>query len=185
MKHTTLGALLLALLFTACNSNPVTTVKINNQYSLDLPDYVTKAAGLHKVASLQYSSAAKQLYVLVVDESKAEFNAGITKNPELGLSPNVDGYSKLGLQTMAGSTRFQGTPTFKTTTINGLPARTITLNGTVKSLNGYWNDAYVEGADTYYHIVTWTTAAHKEEHQKVMQDIINSFKEYPKNKKAE
>jgi len=182
MKIQLLAAIALLFVLLSCEK-PNQTVKVKNKYSLELPAFLEEATGLHKQASLQYSSTEKGLYVLVIDEEKAPFNATVSRNPALGYTPNLEGYSKLGVDHMAEATLFEGTPVFKNTTVNGLPARTITITGLSKNINGYWFDAYVEGADSYYHIVTWTTTAHKAENEKQMQEIISSFKEYDKVRK--
>lgn len=66
---------LCSLLLCACNSPDTYRVEtINNQYSLEIIDFMKAATDLNDVASCQYSNEAKELYAVVIDESKESLN---------------------------------------------------------------------------------------------------------------
>ncbi|MES2486591.1 MAG: hypothetical protein V4581_11685 [Bacteroidota bacterium] len=174
----------LILAVVSCNMAPQTqTVKIENRYSLDLPDYLEKTTDLHDEASLQYQNLLKEFYVIVIDESKAEFNKAIEDAGNLDFAGNLEGYANMGLYFKKETVKFDGEPTPKAATINNLQARIVNINGTINNLPVYWKEAYIEGKNTYYQVIIWTLAEKKAEHEKDMQDIVNSFKEYDKTRK--
>jgi len=43
-------------------------------YSLDIPDYMMRTYQLNEVASLQYINAAREAYIIVIEDSKAHLN---------------------------------------------------------------------------------------------------------------
>src|ERR1700741_3058980 len=45
-------------------------VKVNNRYSIEVPDYLSPCTDLHKDASLQYQNTEKEVYAMVIDERK-------------------------------------------------------------------------------------------------------------------
>src|ERR1700746_3008317 len=58
-------------IFSACKHETVfTEVKVNNSYSILIPDYIQPCTDLHKDASLQYQNTEKEIYAIVIDEKK-------------------------------------------------------------------------------------------------------------------
>jgi hypothetical protein len=63
--------LIVPLAFASCKRETVfTEVKVNNRYSLSIPDYLQACTDLHKDASMQYQNVEKDIYVMVIDEKK-------------------------------------------------------------------------------------------------------------------
>ena len=124
--------LLFATLFfiISCQENEKTqTIKIKNQYSLDLPESLSLATNLNTEASLQYQNVFDDLYVIVIDESKQEINSYMEDNTDF--PPNLNGYTQLlksGLQTAVTNPIFSETEKKQ---INGLKAHQISLPGKV------------------------------------------------------
>lgn len=79
MKNKYISKILLLLVLTAfsnCKKETIfNEVKVNGQYSVLIPEYLSPAVGMHEQASLQYQNEEKEIYVLVIDESKADMQA--------------------------------------------------------------------------------------------------------------
>ena len=71
--------LLLATLFfiISCQENEKTqTIKIKNQYSLDLPESLSLATNLNNEASLQYQYLPEEFYVIVYSREAFHHDTG-------------------------------------------------------------------------------------------------------------
>ena len=170
--------LLLATFFfiISCQENEKTqTIKIKNQYSLDLPESLSLATNLNTEASLQYQNIFNDLYVIVIDESKQEINSYMKENTDF--PPNLNGYTQLlksGLQTSVTNPKFSKTEKKQ---LNGSKSHQISLSGKVDDYKIYYEFAHIEGKNHYYQVFVWTSLEKKEKLSTKMKKIINSFKE--------
>ncbi len=164
------------LLIISCQENEETqTIKIKNQYSLDIPTSMSLATNLNKDASLQYQNVFDDLYLMVIDEPKQITNTFIKDNTDF--TPNLDGYSQLiksGLQTSVTNPIFSQ---IERKQINGLKSNLISLSGKVENYDIYYEFAHVEGKNHYYQVFVWTSLEKKDKLSAKMKKIINSFKE--------
>jgi len=160
----------------SCQENEKTqTIKIKNQYSLDLPQNMSLVSNLNNEASLQYQNIFDDLYVIVIDESKQNINSILENDTDF--SPNLNGYTQLlktSLQTTVAHSVFSNS---KKTQINGLKSYTSSLSGSVDSFQVFYEFAYIEGKSHYYQVFVWTSLEKKDEISPKMKKIINSFKE--------
>lgn len=166
----------LFFLLQSCNQTQV--VKIKNHYSMELPGSMETVKDLHPLASLQYKEKLDEFYVIVIDEKKKEMHAALETN---GLSEiysnNVEGYATLLFDDIKTRIKVKSNTPLKKERINGLDARTYEVNALVDGMDIYYNIAYVEGAKTYYQILTWSSISEKSKHKDKMKQIIHSFKE--------
>lgn len=158
----------------ACNSDKIETVSIKNQYSVDLPSFLSKATTLHEDASLQYQNAMREFYVVVIDETKQEFHSAVQ---ETDFTADLSGYAQVLRTSLEQSMSDGKFSTVTDTQINGLKAKTFTFEGTMEGLPIYYSVAYIEGKDHYYQIVSWTLQKSKDKYQEQMKAIASSFKE--------
>ena len=168
-------ALCIFSILLSCNSNEVQNVNIKNQYSLELPDFLSKASNLHEDASLQYQNVLREFYVVVIDEPKQDFFDIATTTTDF--SADFNGFHQIlksGLE--EGIQKIEITPS-KDTQINGLKAKTFSLTGEIETIPIYYEIAYIEGKDRFYQIVTWTLKDNKEKYSAQMRKILSSFKE--------
>jgi len=172
---------LVALSLSGCDEKPQ-TVTIKNKYSIDLPPFLTATAELNKDASLQYQNGAREFYVVVIDEPRKKFD-DLMKQGELGYGPDLDGYSRLLVDSIREKLGDKDKQAPKTEKINGLDARLTSLTGTVQNINVYWRVAYVQGRNHYYQVLCWTLTQNKDKYDAQMGEIIHSFKEVDKRKK--
>lgn len=176
--------LIQVLLLISCNNKEKQTVKIKGKYSLELSQAFKKASTLNKDASLQYQDIARDLYVIVIDEPKAELKNVLEEN---GLSEiysdNLDGYSRIIMEGMNPKLTLDSIPPLKDTAIDNLKAKETSFEGESEGIKIYWKFAFVEGKNTYYQIMVWTSAANRARLEKEMQQIVKSFREKDRSKK--
>lgn len=182
LLHNALFLILTTALLVSCN-NDTQTVKVEDKYSIELPEYLDKTSDLNKEASLQYQNMVKELYVIVIDEPKSALAVALEENSLTETySSDLNGYSKLITDGMDASIKIKKKPEFTDTTINGYKARLLSFEGVNQGYRVYWKLAFIEGNDHYYQIMAWTKAESKGKYEKEMTEIINSFKETDKSK---
>lgn len=155
-------------------------VAIKDQYTLDIPNFMTEATGLHEEASLQYQNIFKETYVVVIDEPTADFDKALKEHKmEKTYGKGLEAYSKVVKENF---TVEQAKMTeFKPTTIDGNEAMTMEIEGKVDGHDVYYQMAVVKGKNSYYQILTWTLLNKKDEFRPVFEKMINSFKEGKKS----
>jgi hypothetical protein len=168
-------ALCLFTVLLSCDSNEVQTVSIKNQYSLELPDFLSKARDLHEDASLQYQNALREFYVVVIDEPKQEFFDIASTTTDF--PADFNGYHQILRSGLEEAIQKIEITQSKDAQINGLKAKMFSLTGEIESIPVYYEVAYVEGKDRFYQIVIWTLKDNQEKYKTQMQQIIKSFKE--------
>jgi hypothetical protein len=174
--------LALPLLLASCNSEPQ-TVKVDGKYSIELPDYMTKADSLHEEASLQYDNTLRELYIIVIDENREDYDKLAESGLYEGYNPGLGGYAALLSKQTATAVGQKTIPALADKKINGLSAKTFSLSGKVNNISAYWKVAYIQGKNRYYQIVAWTLADKEKDYSTVMDGMINSFKETDHSKK--
>lgn len=168
----------IALCLVSCGSKEKRTVKAKGKYSLELPGAFEKAKGLNKDASLQYQDIYNDLYVIVIDETKGELKRVLVKNEMTQVYPNdLNGYSDIIINGIGPEITIDSLPPFKEELINDLKSRQIAFEGTSEGLHIFWKFAFVEGQNTYYQIMAWTSSDKREKFEPMMDEIIHSFKE--------
>ena len=148
-------------------------VKVNEKYSIALPDYLKPAAELHDQASLQYKNEEQDFYTIVIDESKKEMiHYDLDYDLELYFK-NIA--SSPFLKSIQGGTI--SNPVKKQ--INGYDALISEITGSVHDTMVYYRLCVIETKNNFYQLLIWTRADSKE---KILQDInkiMESFKELP------
>lgn len=170
--------LLATVLFLASCSESTQNVVIDNRYSMDVPEGLTTTTELNDIASLQYQDMVNELYVVVIDEPIKDINDAIIEmEMQDTYSTDLNGYTKLILEDFIPAVA----PTTKTepadATINGLKAKTYSMEADVEGTPAFYKVAYVQGKETYYQILTWTLTSKKDEYGEKMDKMIQSFKE--------
>ena len=154
------------------------TVTIDNKYSMELPDYLTKNTKLNAEASLQYMNGIKELYIVVVEMPISGFSQ-ILKSNDLteDYKNNLEDYSTFCVDYFKESVDVTYVSDPKETTINGLPAILFTVKAKISGYTAYYHFTYIQGKENYYQILTWTLDSKKDEQKENMEAMINSFKE--------
>lgn len=156
-------------------------VKINEQYSMKLPDYLEEGSDLNDEASLQYQNLAKEVYVIVIDESKQDFIDVFKQLGEYDSTKSAcDNYATAQMKSIEGNMEtVTSKSTLRTNKINGCDARIADVTGTQSGIDDSmgFTVAFLEGKDNLYMVMTWTFEKDKDKYQDDMDGMINSFKE--------
>ena len=166
---------LLILVFIAFNSCVKETVfnevKVNGQFSVLIPEYLTPSAGLHQQASLQYQNEEKEIYVLVIDESKADMQA-------YDLDYDIETYYKNIVSTPFTEKIKNGKVSIPgMQEINGNKALIAEITGILNGIDVYYKLAVIETNKRFYQVLTWTRLDRKENYEKDLLKIIESLRE--------
>jgi len=186
MKNLSYSFIFLFLTLWSCQKEAdFQEIKIRNQYALSLPKSLSKVDYLHEDASLQYQNLFTEFYTIVIDEPSIDFDKMITEDSNLAeyYTPNLDGYANLLKDNLDAGIENAVFSELKKTTVNGLDALLLSVEGTVEGSAIYYQFAFIKGRSTYYQIVNWTELKRKDSHSPDMEKIITSFKELHKMKK--
>lgn len=172
-----LGFILLA----SCNSKTkLKEVRVSEQYSLEVPEFTEETKTLNDDASLQYFNGVKEFYVIVLDEEKdVTFDAIKDNMLEFKYGLNLKGYASLISDSFDMNTDVQKKSELKDTTINGLSAQIQEMHTISEKVETYFHVAFIEGKKHFYQVLVWTLYSKKKEHNTLMKQVINSFKELP------
>lgn len=127
--------------------------KYKNRFEIFVPGYLVPDDSLSANASLQFSDFSNEVFLLVIEENKKNYNAMALLLPLKNIMPiswrvflPVSRTLKLFL---------------KTTRINGLQTLTCEINGTYADHTLYYLFSVVESENAYYQLLAWTTDAVK------------------------
>jgi len=184
MKNLSIIYVLTIFLFISCGGGPEATQTVKGaDYSLQIPGSMSSTTQLNDEAALQYQNIIKELYVIVIDETKAEVQTALDENGlQYDYTNDLQGYYDLVGNNILSTLSRETLPKPVDTTINGLKAKVLDIEGTVEGQDIYWKFAFIEGKKKYYQIMTWTLASRKDTHEAVMRAMVNSFKETSKSK---
>ncbi|VXA92612.1 conserved hypothetical protein [Flavobacterium sp. 9AF] len=167
-------SILFCILISCESSDKLETIYVND-YKIDLPTYLSKSSQLNEDASLQFQNLFKELYIIVIDETKEEFNKALMENGiENMFSKDFDGYVKLLSTNLQNNVEMKHKKE-KDTLINGMRTKLIMFDGKSEGYDIYYQVAYVEGNEKYYQLMTWTLLDKKDEHENIMNKMVSSF----------
>ncbi len=153
-------------------------VKVNREYSLAIPKYMSKANDLNDEASLQYSHIFKEAYVVVIDEPKEELKEVFLEMDEWDSDKTVAAnYRDIQMGFLSEGINISSQMPARALTINGMDAEIVDLEGRVADIDYdiAYKLAFVEGDEKVYMIMTWTLADKKEDFDNTYEQIITSF----------
>lgn len=189
--------LIFFVFISSCESDGKTqTIEVDNEYTINLPNFLSKTDTISEVAILQYQNTKKKIYTLIIADTKTEFADVIGtniildkvyKNDLTDLNNqyliNIDGYSNFILDFITKKGISINTiSSLEKTTINGLNARIISITGKAHIDNTfyYWKFAFIESKDNFYQVITWTLKNQKNKYNQQMDSIIQSFRKKTK-----
>src|ERR1041385_423358 len=148
-------------------------------YKVSIPKHLVPDTSLNDVASLQYADLEKNLYIIVIDESKTDFIK--TFSDADGYDDNFTpekNYRITQMNSMKDKMAIKGEPVTTKATINGLDAETVAFTASVPGIDYdiYYKLAFIEGTKNIYKAMTWTLASEKASNEDEMDQMLQSFK---------
>lgn len=160
---------------------PVREVNIEGRYSMMIPEYMVQGGTLNNEASLQYQNAQKEIYVIVIDESKQDFIDAFLELDEYDTTQTpLQNYAHAQMESVRANMQ---TVTYES------PQRTFNTNsgtaigyyvaGTQEGIvdEMAFTVAFIEGRLNVYMIMSWTFRKTIDQFQTDMDSMICSFKE--------
>jgi hypothetical protein len=152
-------------------------VNINNQYSMEVPDFMKESKELNDEASLQYQNIFKEVYIIVIDESREEFK---TVFQDLGEYDDeismVENYKSIQLEFLQEAITIHSKEDVESSVINGLPFEIVKVDATSDGIDIAYTIAYIDGPENVYMIMAWTEKDKREKNEALFQKMIKSFK---------
>lgn len=148
-------------------------------FSLEIPAFLNKTNMLHEEATLQYQNLIREYYTVVIEEPIDEFQAIVDIEPHFNenYTPDLDGYTKLIMESILMNVETKEQSEILKTEINGLPCRKFEISGKVDGMDIYYNIAYLQGKTKFFQVVNWTLLENKKDYASSMHQTITSFKE--------
>jgi hypothetical protein len=118
------------------------------------------------VASLQYEDQERELYVMVIDESK-------DKIASFGLDYDLETYMKIALRTLDST----GLYTYSTRMLGDAKALQTELKSSWKGKRVVYQLTCIESNSYFYQVLTWTTDGWYDRNKTEIERIVKSFHE--------
>jgi hypothetical protein len=186
MRRTFIFILTIFLLQSCGSGDEEQLITVGNKYSLSIPSFLTKVNNLNDDASLQYQHAWKEFYVIAIDESKEEMQNALIENDLTDTyKNNIEGYSKLIMDVFKDGLSNPYQSELIDTTINKMPAKLTTLNGTVEGIDVFYSIGIYEGKDSYYQVLAWTLKSKQYSYKTKMNKILYSLAELKQTEYAQ
>ncbi len=153
-----------------------TLIKINNEYILKVPKYMSKA-DLNDEASLQYQNILKETYSLIIDESKDEFVSTFKEidnyNDAISVAEN---YRNVHVEYLEESVVINRKSNSKSLKINNLNAVQLEIDATFDGIDITYFLTFITGSEKVYMIMNWTLENRKDKYRNTFDKMANSFK---------
>ncbi|HEX5732454.1 MAG TPA: hypothetical protein VF131_06440 [Blastocatellia bacterium] len=143
-----------------------TVTSTDGRSQLSVPGNWKTERTLSEGAELQVSDRANEMYVVVLSESKADFD-NIT----------IDKHAELTRGIVLGNLSSPQTTTPVKITINGRPALQNEIRGAVEKTNLVYLHTTVETPKYFHQIVAWTLPSRFDKNREKLQEVVRSFKE--------
>lgn len=139
-----------------------------SHYAVEIPDAM-EPARINENASLEYQDENRQLYTVIIDESKAKIIS-------FGLDYDLETYMKIAARTLDSTGLYLNKPA----TINTYNALQTEIKATVKGKSMIYKLTCIETPKFFYQVLTSTPEDHFESNKDDMEKIVASFKEVDK-----
>lgn len=165
MRNCLIPLLFCLTAFAGCNYDEGNKeIKLNGQYVINVPGYLSKTDRLAPDALAQYQNKFRSFYLVCAHEKK-EGEKTLVNFTDQVIKAFSDQIIGLNIKKIEGIEE-----------INGIPAQCHELTGTVSNKGIYYVLATVETSSHFYQICTWTLLSKKEQHEQVFYEVVGSFK---------
>lgn len=156
-------------------------VKVNDLYSMMIPEHMTEDTSLNAEASLEYADAQDELYIIVIDEWTDDYVAAFKGTEDYDNSKSVlENYATAQREACAGFLSVANELTeLSPGKINGLKSYTFVMRGYVDGVEPqiFYKTRFFQGKEHLYTVMTWTLASLRDENLPEMNGMLDSFKE--------
>lgn len=156
------------------------TKKVNNLYSVDIPDFMVSTTDLNDEATLQYNNLYKEKYIIVLDEDKETL---ISDLKSFGLYDEkrslLDMFAEAKESFIINESSVIGKINRKNKKINGMDAALTEFDSNVAGIPEAvtYHLAFVEGKENLYTVMAWTLTSRKADFKDEAAKMISSFRE--------
>ena len=145
--------------------------KAGNIFDIEIPNYMNRTVGLNDVATVQYKNSAKDIYTIVIEDSKEEL--AIADIYYSSLKEFQDEFEKDFVAD--GKRRTSSQPIFKTINNVNFVEYDVTYYDEELKIEVYYLVGIVETKSHFYKVLSWTNLASKNEFKPDFQKILYSL----------
>jgi len=168
-KEFALALLLVLFAANSCLAQQFQEKAIGHVYYVSLPDYMVKATDLNEVASLQYQNTAKETYVIVIEDNKAELEAA-----GMGFAGALDFYNSFANDFLADA---KVEEKVKEVQISGAKAVQSSALKKFDNMKVFYLVTVIETPTHYYKMLAWTMEQYRKDYEADFKKIAASFHE--------
>ena len=147
--------------------------KAGNVFSLEIPDYMNRTVGLNDVATVQYKNSVKDIYTIVIEDSKEEL--AIADIFYSSLKEFQEEFEKDFIK--EEEKRSSSTPLFTTKNDNNFVEYEVSYYDQELKIEVYYLVGIVETKSHFYKVLSWTNLANKDKFKVDFQKILYSLKQ--------
>ena len=143
--------------------------EVGHVYHVSIPSYMTKTNSLNTAASLQYLNAAKETYVIVIEDSKEQLlDAGIPFNGPTDFFEHFESSFADQSSTVSPIDELK---------INGNPAVQVEITKPFGDYKVCYLVTVIESESHFYKMLAWTIEDYKERYMADFKKIAESLRE--------
>jgi hypothetical protein len=147
--------------------------KVGNVFNIDIPDYMNRTVGLNDVATVQYKNSVKDIYTIVIEDSKEEL--AIADIFYSSLKEFQEEFEKDFIK--EEEKRTSSTPLFTTKNDNNFVEYEVSYYDEELKIEVYYLVGIVETKSHFYKVLSWTNLANKDKFKVDFQKILYSLKQ--------
>jgi len=169
----TLVSILLLAVSSAIAQTPLKQHKAGQVFYVSLPEYMSKTVGLNSASTIQYKSVLKDVYGFVIVDSKPELELAELKFASINefYEHFIDGF--LAEQ----EKREISKPVYKKVgDVSFAESDAVYFDKDADAMI-YYLVGIVETKDSYYKVLSWSSAANKDKFKADFQKILYSLKD--------
>lgn len=168
---TSVGTLLVSNL--ASSQTKFNEQKAGNIFDIAIPDYMSRTVGLNDVATIQYKNSMKDIYTIVIEDSKAEL--AIAAIFYSSLQEFQEEFDKDFIK--EEEKRTSNIPLFTTKNDINFVEYDVSYYDKELKIEVYYLVGIVETKSHFYKVLSWTNLANKEKYKADFQKTLYSLKQ--------
>ncbi|MDP4089013.1 MAG: hypothetical protein Q8930_07040 [Bacillota bacterium] len=150
----------------AASGKDKTIVSKDGKFEVTVPGNWKEETNLNPEANLQVSNRLQEQYLVVIDESKQDFQADIT----------LDEYANLVKENMKSNGEDMSTGGDKEITVNGGTGKYFEVTGTVNKIKAKYVVVITQDNDNIYQIISWSLVSKFDKNKDTLVKVAQSLK---------